>query len=38
VIDWYEAHGVRIVRIDGTGPLDTVMQRILDGLGGVGAK
>jgi adenylate kinase len=38
VIDWYATHGVRIVRIDGTGPLDTVMQRILDGLEGVGAK
>lgn len=34
VVDWYEQHGTRVVRIDAIGSLDMVLERVLDSLGG----
>lgn len=34
VIDWYTEHGARVVRIDAIGSPDTVLDRVLDALGG----
>lgn len=33
VMDWYAAHGARIVRIDAIGSLEDVEARVVGGLG-----